>query len=104
LTIASTGQVFNAEDAEDTEFLVHLCDLCVKLHFPGVKGKIKSLQAGSLRSAAFASGHGPGSGQACAAHESRDVLQVFLAAAALLVRLDHGHADAHEVRVPDASV
>ena len=43
-----------------------------------------------------------GRGAIVPAHESRDVLQVFLAPAAVLVRVDHAHADAHEVRDPDA--
>jgi len=37
-----------------------------------------------------------------AAHESCDVLSLLLAGPPLLVRVDHAHADAHEVCVFDA--
>jgi hypothetical protein len=36
--------------------------------------------------------------------DEEDVLQMLLAAAALLVRFDHAHADANEVRDPHAPV
>lgn len=43
-------------------------------------------------------GHAACGAQSSAPHESRDVLPLFLAGPPLLVRVDHTHADAHEIR------
>jgi hypothetical protein len=52
----------------------------------------------------FVAGHRLRGAQPRADHESRNVLSLLLAAAVVLVRFDHAHAIAHEVRVPDAPV